>query len=520
MERGKASASDYSNGSATFVATAESMIAVDSAKSNHLVGVSQFIHNLDDHYRRFSSYDGAEVSMDGGTSWRDQIVPGFDCRQREAATNQTIYRTTDPVVAFDSSGKLYGVILPVYRIGNEEHVATLYATKSTDGGVSWTIAYGGKPIFNQADSPDKPWVIVDNSPTGPYRGTVYVVWTASYGKNGEQSAILMSKSMDSGLTFTAPVDISPRTANITYQLASPALEPDGTMYVNFIRTCFPCADFDELVAKSSDGGRSFGAPVRVGTFPYYIYTNSQFRVGIPESFTINPTNGHLLLAVEKGTKMVPNVFVKIGKIQIPVSDRTDILLYESSDGGVTWNSPLTVNDNNADANMIQPVIAASPNGVEAVAFYDRRLSCPNEPWILPADVDRANLCLDTSIQFFSDHGALKVIGTNIRVTNSSWDPENSGSLAPTQIPLHFIGDYFGLTVTNSTAYVFYLANYNLGANPAYDTQSFLGRIKLTLIFGNTPILNPNLAYGLAVTVLVVVIVACVYGFRRRLKVKA
>lgn len=354
------------------------------------------------------------------------------------------------------------------------------------------------------NAPDKPWVTVDDSATSRFRGTVYIAWTA-FDQSGN-SAILLSKSTDEAATFSKPVEVSPASKPREYQFAIPVVASDGTLYVNFIGSCVGCALFDELVAKSTNGGDSFDSPITVGSFMWHNYPHTIFRAGIYESFTVNPVNGHLILAVANATKTVsfPNSTT-------PYSVRSDILLYESSDKGQTWSTPLVANDNAEDANTIQPVVSVSPNGLVAVAFYDRRLPCPDAPGILPSDIGSSNLCIDTSIQFFSDQDSLKPTGSNIRVTKSSWDPNNSGSLGGNGIPLPFIGDYSGLALTNTTAYPFFAANYDLGENPTHDLQIFVGRINLAK--ANAEPLNWTII-GLVIAI-AAIIVSMLYLIRKR-----
>jgi hypothetical protein len=501
---------DYCNQSATFKGSAESMIAIDPTNPAHLVGTSQLFHNYDRGGSRFSAFDGVEISPDGGTSWSNSIIPGFECTHREKITNQTIYRTTDPVVAFGPDGTLYSAILPVFRTNGVETASVLYAAKSSDGGASWTVANAGNPVFNglatpySFPEPDKPWIITDVSPTSRFRGTIYIAWTAF--EQAGTSAILISKSTDAATSFTAPVTVTPPGA-LEYQFAIPAVAADGTLYVSFIQSCASCSTFDEMVAKSSDGGDSFSSPVTVGSFRWHSYPNTTFRAGIYESFTVNPVNGHPLLAVANSTK-IESLATSSSSL------RSDIFLYESSDNGQTWKTPLVVNDNAADSNTFQPVVSVSPNGLVAVSYYDRRLPCPNEPWVLPEDVGKSNFCIDTSIQLFSDQDSLNPIGSNIRVTKFTWDPDNSGSLGGKAVPLPFIGDYFGLALTNTTVYPFFAANYDLGGNPSYDIQIFLGRIDLAKINSSAPILTVVWIF-LAAAIAAVVIVAAFYLIRRK-----
>jgi len=54
----------------------ESWIAVDPTNANHLVGMSKFF--FDPLFYLF--HIGSYVSFDGGKSWANAVVPGFDCQ--------------------------------------------------------------------------------------------------------------------------------------------------------------------------------------------------------------------------------------------------------------------------------------------------------------------------------------------------------------------------------------------------------------------------------------------------------
>jgi hypothetical protein len=129
-----------------------------------------------------------------------------------------------------------------------------------------------------------------------------------------------------------------------------------------------------------------------------------------------------------------------------------------------------VNDNvdapGAPTDQFQPSVAAGPDGAVAVAFYDRREACPNDPSVLPADVGRTNFCIDTSLQAYKDsgNGAL-LVGGNVRISKFTWDPEQpgqhlgglsqypcAGATDPCATGRGFIGDYFGLAVSALNIY--------------------------------------------------------------------
>jgi hypothetical protein len=313
---------------------------------------------------------------------------------------------------------------------------------------------------------------------------------------------MLSKSTDGGQTFTKPVYASPaHTGYAGYAWGIPALAPDGTIYVNYIyfASCYlgeeKCYTLDTMLSKSTDGSATFGPPTKITTALWHSFRSpyTVFRTGIYEFFTINPVNGHLLVALQNATAQGYEKLIGQGG---GIADNTDILLYESADGGQSWNTPIRVNDNtNSPADMFQPVVAVSPSGLVAVGFYDRRLTCPATVEVVPNDVGESNRCIDVTTQFYTDEGSLKPVGHNVRVTKTSWDPNTSGTSGLTTAgqKLTFIGDYFGLALTDSMAYPFFTANFNLGENPTNDVQIFVGRVKTPINVQTTSTTTPTSA---------------------------
>lgn len=456
----------------------ESWIAIDPRDNDHLVGVSKFF--FDPQYYLF--HLGAMVSRDGGMSWKSTIIPGFDCR---SAPRDGWADTTDPVVAFDSEGVVYSAVFAFFLQYDSTGAQVsccpngeVSVVKSVDGGIHWAIANQGLPLafYPTIDvSPDKQWIAVDSSPHSPFRDNVYVGWTVFDANGGE---IWFSMSKDHGQHFTAPVMISsPLTDGALNTYVFMGTGPDGTLYASY--TSFPdptSSRADVWVLSSRDGGSSFSSPRLAASFIALAtldLPNTSFREGIADNFAVDPASGHLLFALE-----------------VDGGRGLDVQLTESIDGGISWSRPVAVNDAftvNDGIDQFQPTVAASPDGIVAVAFYDRRLPCPSgDPNILPSDVGRTNFCINTSIQFFKDgSGGLERLGSNVRVSHSTWDPQNPGSTTH-QLPRPggpkgnetFIGDYFGLALSDGNAYVLFASNYDQGRNSFNNQQQFLGIVPI------------------------------------------
>lgn len=459
----------------------ESWITVDPTNSRHLVAMSKFF--FDPLFYLF--HVGSHVSFDGGKTWRSELVPGFDC---QSAPTNSWTATTDPILAFDPKGAVFSNMGP-FSFEYDSDNNTLFdispgsqisVVKSTDGGNIWRVANHDEPIVVY-DPPgalvtaDKQWVATDSNPRSPHMGNVYAAWTRF---DADSAEVWFSRSADHGKSFSDPMQISLHTPDGTFHTyVFVSSGPDGTVYVtygSFSPEKEPNCDL--WLVQSKDGGRTFSAPTFIHTFRHGAFgqlPNTTFREGIVYSFTVNPANGHLLVSLE-----------------VDSGSGLDLQLMESRDGGNSWSVPIPVNDASTVADgtdQFQATVAAGPDGTVAIAFYDRRLPCPlNDPNILSQDLGRTNFCIDTSIQFFSDgRYGLGPLGSNIRVTKAGWDPQNPGTTAG-QLPhpngpndtTTFIGDYFGLALTDHEAFALFVSNYNLGSNMANDQQQFLGVVPI------------------------------------------
>jgi hypothetical protein len=459
----------------------ESWIALDPTNPNHLVGMSKFFFDPVFYLFHLGSY----ASFDGGNSWVNQVVPGFDC---QSAPANSWTDTTDPILAFDASGTIYSNMLPFSftynsagnQVWNVIPNDAIFIVKSVDGGNNWTIANQKQPLAIYTSSglgvtADKQWLTVDTNPQSPHVGNVYFGWTLF---SGFSSELWFSRSSDAGEHFSTPVMLSVASNDgpfNTYIFLGTTT--DGTLYITY--NSFPSStkpESDIWVLKSTDGGQTFSAPQKAVSYRVLsslTLANTTFRDGISYNFAVNPANGHLLLALE-----------------VDSGSGLDVQLVESEDGGNTWSAPAAVNDVSTVADgtdQFQPTVAVAPNGTVAVAFYDRRLACPSrDPNILAADQGRTNFCINASIQFFSDGpGGLQKVGSNTRITQATWDPQNPGTNSDglphpggPNSAATFIGDYFGLTLSNQNAFALFVSNYNLGQNPSNDQQQFLGTVPI------------------------------------------
>ena len=471
----------------TFTNRSESWLAVKPGTED-LVGVSKFF--FDRYSADYMFYDGAYQFANGQPSGNNQ-VQGYDCISTGTQAMPPSWTdSTDPNAAFDTKGRVYQTVLPFNAFwgGAKLHPdGAIYESYSDDMGKHWVTGNGGQPLRNDSNSSatqlgdvaDKQWVAVNDVVGSPYQDHVYAMWSIFESGN---TKIELATSRDRGVTFSKAVTVTaPSQTGPSNTYIYPSVDANGVLYIAFVS--FPKnknrGPATIYVSHSSDDGRTFApftAAATVGTLPANNLPNTTFRDGITENFTASPTYpGHLYLAYEDwdGTQF-------------------DVKFTQSTDGGITWSTPVKVNDNTDSSDQFQPSVAAGPNGAVAVAFYDRRAACPNDPSILPQDVGRTNFCIDVSLQAYSDSGfGAAPVGGNRRITSATWDPEQPGQSVAgiTQAPCadgncasHFIGDYFGLAVSKGNVYGFFVSTHYPwpvtadGGGPVYYQQQVLATV--------------------------------------------
>ncbi|HEX8919059.1 MAG TPA: sialidase family protein [Chloroflexota bacterium] len=430
----------------------ESDIQIDPHNSNHLLAASKFFYSDSQYVFHLGSY----VSFNGGSSFSDQIIPGYDCVT--SGNPQEWVNTTDPTVTFDGQGNAYALVLAFNWQSTNSPDAVVGVSKSTDGGRTWRTPtiLATEQSAALGDSFDKQWITAHGN-------NVFAAWAVF---NGNSVTAYDSYSTDAGTTWSKPTKMtSPSIDQPQNTYVYPRFAPDGTLYVAFTNS--PNKQQQKFgyekvyILKSTDGGATFTNQGPAATFnsPPAMYQNTTFRDGIDDYFQVSPYDGSLLLAYQDWN--------------LEGTGTTDIFAMISHDGGKVWSTPILVNDdpNTAATDQLQPAIAAAPGtGRIAVAFYDRRLPCPShDSNILTADWGATNFCINTSVQFYDAN--LTPIGHNVRASADTWDPQQNPSID--EFGEGFIGDYFGLALSNTQTRVFNVSTANLGSNPDHYQQQIL-----------------------------------------------
>ena len=263
----------------------ETTIAQDPNNPNHIVA------GFND-YRRGDGNCGAAYSLNGGQQWTDTTIPMSFTR---GITSPREYWQAggDPAVAWDTKGNAYFQCQMFNRglaaSANPDLSSAVYVFRSTgNNGASWN--FPGHPVIESFDTAgtgtapfeDKPYMTVDNHKGSPFQDRVYVTWT-EFAADGT-AYIYESYSADYGETFSTPVVVSTTSAlcSNTFglptphgtcnenQFSDPFTGPDGALYVVWANYNNAVTGLDNrnqmLLAKSTDGGQTFSAPVKVGDY--------------------------------------------------------------------------------------------------------------------------------------------------------------------------------------------------------------------------------------------------------------
>jgi hypothetical protein len=290
-------------------------------------------------------YSGTYYSNDGGTTWccvssdpahLGTLIPGV-----ERLTGGPYEAGGDPALAFDSQGNVYYAGLGFNRTSAPNTVTVNKGTFDGSGKLTW-----GPPTFiNPTTSPstlnDKEWIAADWHVGSPYQDRVYVSWTRFLFNPSKgsyvQSPIFFAYSTDGGHTFSEPQNIA---GNVLYDQGSrPIVGYDGTVYVIFEGATRLATLDSTYIVKSTDGGVTFGKPVKVAALQDVIpLANTAFRVNSFPAGAAAP-NGDLYVA---WSTLLRDSDGQLCPTQTNNGCHAVTVYSHSTDGAATWSAPVPI----------------------------------------------------------------------------------------------------------------------------------------------------------------------------------
>jgi hypothetical protein len=301
-----------------------------------------------------SCYGGGSYSVDGGASWVNLNSRPF-CSGH--GTN-----FGDPVLVYDKKHALWLAAFLATGCGGQG-----IGLWSSPDGINWSTS--ACVHSGTADDRESGWV--DNNPSSPFYGRVYVSWNNFAVTNAK---IFLTHSDDGGTTWSAPVQVEANASFIrNVQLTT---GPDGAVFI----------------AAMNEGGGGLNPRVNM----LYRSMNggdtwAEIAMGVPFSPPGSSFCGYF-------AAMFPSYWRHMGWGDIgagpggvihyayaqqgAAGDTGDIYYTRSVDNGSTWSNPIRLNTDGSNRAQWQPSLSVSPAGHVFVGWYDARNTTGNayERW--------------------------------------------------------------------------------------------------------------------------------------------
>jgi hypothetical protein len=382
---------------------------------------------------------GTSRSLDGGQTWsQNSFIPGITPWDNEGNTypgNGTNDFAGDPAVTFAPDGTAYFACYG-YTYANASAPkggVGLYVSKSTDGGLTWSKAqrlstFQGSGLGNGVNKgsngqfPDHDAITADTWVGSPYYGSVYIAQAQFHGNN--KAPITLFATHD-GVHWAAPVTVS-SGSQWENQDAIPFVGPDGAVYVSFDSEKGPSHDFRVRIAKSTDGGATFG--------PSYTVAEIQAEGQLPNSDYRN------------GSYPAPGIDGS-GRITIAWNDvrsgHSNIWYARAWGSDLTsWTDPAQLKP--SDGEQFFPWVHSAPNGRVDIVYYDRTRD-PND-----------------TLNYVTYSRLDPTTGLDVTAASyGSWSPAFNGNRDGGQLTTNctpFIGDYIGVASDDTHVYLGWTGN--------------------------------------------------------------
>ncbi len=374
----------------------ECVISVDPTNGNRMTIAWRQFNDVTSNFRQ----GGWGYTTDAGVHW---TFPGV--------LQNGVFRS-DPVTKSDKVGNFFYLSLQSTWPTQTFYCDDLW--RSTNGGQSWVEQSPDRG----AGGGDKEWFTIDKT-NGPGHGFQY---QADDGINCSGGGVQFQRSTNGGVTWQSPITIPGGPVYGTLDV-----DTNGNLFIGGEGNTFYCV-------RSSNA--QFG-----GQTPTFDRTTPVNMGGDLSSGGINPggLDGMLFLAIDRSGGPTNNNIYMLASVLPSGRSTTDVMFARSTDGGLTFSTPVRVND---DANFQAHwhwfgTFAVAPNGRLDAVWYDNR-----------------NTGNDNSQLFYS-------YSTD---TGLTWSPNIAVSAAfnphegyPNQSK---IGDYITIVSDNTGGNVAYSATFN------------------------------------------------------------
>jgi hypothetical protein len=306
-----------------------------------------------------------KVSFNGGQTWSPLNY---------APHTNPAYGSADPSLAFDDAGNVFLCYIDFADLVDS---GSVYVRKSTDGGLNW-----GAPVevinahSDQGKYPvDRPWISIDNS-GGTYHGSIYITSMPPnvFGYIPPTYHPYFIRSSDGGNSFVPWVYLDSTGWLSGDYINNPypthAVSANGVFHAAYPSWVYSQSPYPKFVlASSSDGGN---------TFAYKTIMSLSGNTAITDSLA---KKGYLLLSNPSNANHLAFLWL------LNNYGDADVFFLESFNNGVTWSTPVRVNDDLIGNNRVQDLVWADfdSDGDLVVTWRDRR-NAPDSTYTTSSEI--------------------------------------------------------------------------------------------------------------------------------------
>jgi hypothetical protein len=329
----------------------EPSLAISPVDPNNLIGTWQ-----QDRWSDGGSHGiMTGVSQDGGVTWSLHPMPFSRCGGG-ASVGADYARATDPWVTFSPDGTAHMFALAfnggTFKFGSS---SAMLVSRSINGGTAWSnpieLIHDGVQFFN-----DKNAITADPTDSN----YVYAVWDRLVSTGGGPT--YFARTTNGGVTWEAarPIyDPGPSSQTIGNVIA---VRSDG-LVIDLFTELDEAPDHSTSgfigVIRSSDKGVTWSAPTNVAAL---------LAIGVTD-----PETGQ---SIRDGSLIPQIAIAPNGTIYVVWQDarfsggvRDGIAMSHSTDGGVTWSTPVRIN-RKLSVQAFQPNVHVRADGAIAVSYFD------------------------------------------------------------------------------------------------------------------------------------------------------
>ena len=340
-------------------AEVEPSLARNPANPDHLVAAWQ-----QDRWSNGGAQGAAgAVSFDGGRSWANTRAAFSLCSGGSNANGGGYNRASDPWVTINAEGTAFQMVL---AFSGESFAANsvnaMLVSRSTDGGRTWAPAQTLARDTGAAVFHDKNMIVADPNNAA----FVYAIWGRLDNNGNGHGPAWFTRSTNSGLSWEqgrAAYDPGADNQTSGNQIVVLANGNLVNVFLDIIRTATSDSEVGNRmrVIRSNDRGVSWSTPSTISQFA---------SVG-----TFDPTtrdrvrDGSIVASIAAGVDGRLHVVWQDARFNNGVHD--SIAYSQSSDGGLSWTTPVAINAR-TDVAAFTPNVTVRADGTIGVSYYDFR----------------------------------------------------------------------------------------------------------------------------------------------------